>query len=605
MQNNDDKSFKSLNLSNQEPPFYQPGDPYHWEYDNKPLRSLAKRDEIISQQVNNLSIILQNTNVDLGDLLARLAMSINLDGTLKTDAVDLSMHLISEHVDTDKYVRMTVDERIKLASAITLEFKNKNDVSLGVVNDGNLIFKNSEGVTWELNDHIVKANLIIPGAADFHQHFYQVNLVEDKLTFTEDKSGITGGITGHNFKSGTLRVYVNGYRIFKLDEYETPSYYPIISDVDNLVTVVSWGKVNFIENDNYDGFSLVVPRQDGGGNLPTSISSANTIVVDFDIATGLKPVPTATPPGFTYPPTSTPRPTKTPRPTRTPTATPTSSPTATPTRTPSAPPGASPTATPTSTLGASPTATPTATPGGASPTATPTATPGGASPTATPTATPGVAVSYSYVYGSCDLSDPAGKDPTCKYDAGIGEHMSLRCSNTGVGGTVPSCDRLVFGFVYDAAKGGQGGSTNLLFDGNVTGAVTYLSDYGGNPFVIIKDGVTYSGTLIETFNIISSSSTSPYNKNLLTQYDSLESRYFGELVGINLTSSLNSCVLIFNYTGDAGLGFGMNIYLGSENIAAISAPNSYIGSHFDLIYDHVRYTGTFSDGDVLISPLVI
>jgi hypothetical protein len=70
----------------------------------------------------------------------------------------------------------------------------------------------------------------------------------------------------------------------------------------------------------------------------------------------------------------------------------------------------------------------------------------------------------------------------------------------------------------------------------------------------------------------------------------------------NLTSPLNSCVLIFNYTGDAGLGFGMNIYLGSENIAFFTAPNSYIGSHFDLIYDHVRYTGTFSDGDAVVSP---
>ena len=592
MQNNDDKSFKSLNLSNQDPPLYQPGDPYHWEYDNKPLRSLAKRDEIISQQVNNLSIILQNTSVDLGDLLARLAVSINLDGTLKADAVDLSVHRISEHVDSDGYVRMTDAERIKLASAITVEFKNKNDISLGSVNDGNLIFKNSEGVTWELNNNIVRANLIVPGAADYHQHFYQVNLIEDKLILTEDKSGITGGLTGHNFKSGTLRVYVNGYRIFKLDEYETPSYYPIISDVDNLVTVVSWGRINFIENDNYDGFSLVLPSQDGGGSLPTSISSMNTIVVDFDIATGLKPVPTATPPGFTYPPTSTPRPTKTPRPTRTPAATPTSSPTSTPTRTPSATPGASPTATPTSTPGTSPTATPTSTPG--------------ASPTATPTATPGIAVSYKYVYGSCDVSNPP-KDLTCKYDAGIGEHMSLACSNTGLGGAVPSCDKLVFGFVYDSGKGGQGSSTNLLFDNNLTAAVTYLSDYGGGPFVVIKDGVTYSGMLVDTFNIVSSSSTSSYNKNLLTHEmvdptNSSNIYYFGELVGLNLTSPLNSCVLIFNYTGDAGLGFGMNIYLGSENIAFFTAPNSYIGSHFDLIYDHVRYTGTFSDGDAVVSP---
>jgi hypothetical protein len=167
----------------------------------------------------------------------------------------------------------------------------------------------------------------------------------------------------------------------------------------------------------------------------------------------------------------------------------------------------------------------------------------------------------------------------------------------------------VFGFIYRDGATGTGSNTLLKFDGNNAMYLTYPSDYSGKPFVVIKDGVTYRGTLATERNIISSSSTSTYNKNLLTHEivdltDPLNNYYFGELEGLNITSQ-EPCVLIFNHTSDLGIGFIMNLYLGSDSIAVVTVPNSYAGSQFDLIYEYIRYTGTFSSGDVTIVPLDI
>ena len=40
-------------------PEYQPGQPYHWSYDNLPLKTLAERDEIINFEVDNHGNILR------------------------------------------------------------------------------------------------------------------------------------------------------------------------------------------------------------------------------------------------------------------------------------------------------------------------------------------------------------------------------------------------------------------------------------------------------------------------------------------------------------------------------------------------------------------
>jgi hypothetical protein len=506
-------------------------------------------------------------------------------------------------VDGDGFVRMTDAERLKLASVLTIGFKNKNDISLGGVDHGNLIFKNSDGVTWELNNNVVRANLTIPLC--YHQHFYQVPPIRS----VNQSGDVSYYVNYSNFKPGSLRVYINGSKIGAYNP-QNPAYYyyPSITDINNSINVNSWKKVYFIENANSGTFTF-----------SSDVSAVDQILVDFDIAIGAYcsdvtlPTPTATPPGFTYPPTATP--TRTPGGTNaaTPTATPTRTPggtnAATPTATPTRTPGATPTATPTRTPGATPTATPTRTPGAtptatnvATPTATPTRTLG---PTATPTSTPTPtatatqAIQFSYLYGSCDALSPP-TDETCVVTGVI-----WGCLNTeSQPGVTIVCDRMVFGFVYNEFTSGQGATMDLRVDNVQVASIDYLSGYlaGANKqFVLIKDGITYNGTLVDgVVNINSSSSTSHYNKNLLTKYDSLNNYYFGELAGLNITSFTKPCVLIFNFIGALGVPSLMNIYLESTQIAVASIPSSYIGDTFDLIYNGNKYTGTFSSGSVTV-----
>jgi len=160
---------------------------------------------------------------------------------------------------------------------------------------------------------------------------------------------------------------------------------------------------------------------------------------------------------------------------------------------------------------------------------------------------------------------------------------------------------MVLGIAYNESTTGSGATMNLIFDGSTVASIDYLGGgYLNKPFVLIIDGVTYSGSLIDgNFNI--SSSTSHYNKNLLTKYDSLNNYYFGELAGMNITSLTKPCVLIFNYIEALGIPSVMHIYLESSQIAVANIPSDYVGDTFDLIYDGKKYTGTFSSGNVTIA----
>ena len=40
-------------------PLYQPNDPYHFDFDNKPIKTLAIRDQILSNQINILTQIIE------------------------------------------------------------------------------------------------------------------------------------------------------------------------------------------------------------------------------------------------------------------------------------------------------------------------------------------------------------------------------------------------------------------------------------------------------------------------------------------------------------------------------------------------------------------
>ena len=67
-------------------PQYAPNQPYHWEYDNLPLKALADRDEVINGEVDNQTKILVDAAGTQGTLANRLNQSIDEDGNLKRTA---------------------------------------------------------------------------------------------------------------------------------------------------------------------------------------------------------------------------------------------------------------------------------------------------------------------------------------------------------------------------------------------------------------------------------------------------------------------------------------------------------------------------------------
>ena len=85
-------------------PQYNSAQPYHWEYDNLPLKTLANRDELINGVVDTHSEILRNCAGTVGTLANRLNQSVEEDGNLKTTAVDDTLHNIAKHEDGSKTV---------------------------------------------------------------------------------------------------------------------------------------------------------------------------------------------------------------------------------------------------------------------------------------------------------------------------------------------------------------------------------------------------------------------------------------------------------------------------------------------------------------------
>ena len=80
-------------------PLYDPMHPYHWEYDNLPLRVLMQREELINAAVDINSQIIRDAAGDQGTVANRLNQSMEENGNLKTIAIDEALHNIGWHED--------------------------------------------------------------------------------------------------------------------------------------------------------------------------------------------------------------------------------------------------------------------------------------------------------------------------------------------------------------------------------------------------------------------------------------------------------------------------------------------------------------------------
>lgn len=242
---------------------YEAMQPYHYYYDNLPLRNILDRQQLINFAVDNNSKLLREAIGTQGTLANRLAQSIEDDGSLKTVAVDAALHSIAEHTDTDAFVRMTKNERDKLglvsagATALQMLFETTaGDVSFS---DEQVIFADSNTIVWEAEaPNVVRARTAFPTTA-VHRHVYEATPVRAGTGTDYHNWKVTSINTV--FVEGSLRVYINGARIF--------------SDVDVSVpdaTYTTWTAIHFTPN-----------HTNGTFELSRDITSSDKIKIDFDL----------------------------------------------------------------------------------------------------------------------------------------------------------------------------------------------------------------------------------------------------------------------------------------------------------------------------------
>lgn len=245
-------------------PRYQSDQPYHYEYDNVPLKTLEDRDNLINAAVDRHEVIFENCAGTQGTLSSRLNQFVDADGNLIPAAVDESLHSIAEHTDASKtvlsgeltayqllgfpsltnpvsFVRMLEVERLKLANSsdnatnlvidvdvfpasiiptvipsVTPSFTT---VTFGDVGGSmpTLRLTESDSILWTYESpNKVRAELKL-STAFAHRHFY--NLTPILI------SGTTYKVTTVStpYIADSLRVFVNGLRLTTSDYTEQPS----------------------------------------------------------------------------------------------------------------------------------------------------------------------------------------------------------------------------------------------------------------------------------------------------------------------------------------------------------------------------------------------
>jgi hypothetical protein len=206
--------------------YYQPQDPYHWEVDNLPLKNIIRRQNLINLSVDNVLEQIRDAIGTQGSMSNRLNQSINADGSLKTSAIDAAMHSIEDHIDTDNFVRMTRDQSDKLnlisSEATNLSIQIDTDGSSSVLFDGGIVeIQASPSVTPRIiSPNILTFDLGFPTEAA-HQHYYGSTPVSVDL-MTPDFINYQVDSVSSAFIDGSLRVFVNGVRIFSDSDVYVP-----------------------------------------------------------------------------------------------------------------------------------------------------------------------------------------------------------------------------------------------------------------------------------------------------------------------------------------------------------------------------------------------
>lgn len=287
-------------------PLYQPTQPYHHLVDNIPINALIDRILLVNSAVDVNSVILTDAIGTQGTLSNRLIQSINPDGSLKTSAVDAAQHNIAEHTDGSilvddipiSYVRMLLDERAKLeliapgATSLNVLVTLNNNVpsnlpsQISVINISEIEYDNetlhlkpSDSVYWSVEtDGSIKANTNFPATV---RHLHNYDLVpEPENILSPDYTNYIVTSTSTPYRSGSLRVYINGIRLTKLSNI-TPggapraNYVPVDFGVDP-----TWLTYTYEEDEDNLVDGVITS---GKFSLSSAITTNDVITVDFDM----------------------------------------------------------------------------------------------------------------------------------------------------------------------------------------------------------------------------------------------------------------------------------------------------------------------------------
>lgn len=280
-----------VDLSKLPVPEYSPLNPYHWSYDNIPIKQLELRDIHINNELENVSSVIRSGSGTQGNIANRINQSIDENGDLRPTSIDQALHNIAEHSDGSKtedsgtlnfinttlgfpsvinpvsYVRMLDAERAKLnliaEEATNIDFSVVTPSSTITITEGTISVEPSDNIYWELTGpvapnmpYVLKPVLGI-GTTYFHNHYYDVEPI------TLDYINYTVNALSTPYIDGSLRVYINGVKL-----NDSALVYAPTSDPTD-----PWIQNKFTPDYLNGAFALDV-----------AITSSDIIRIDFDVS---------------------------------------------------------------------------------------------------------------------------------------------------------------------------------------------------------------------------------------------------------------------------------------------------------------------------------
>ena len=261
---------------------YQPLDPYHHIADNGPIIDIETNLSIINEVVDSNNQILTDAAGIQANLADRLSVALNPNGSLITQAVDNAMHSIAAHLDGGGFVRMTLDERDKLAAiadgATNIEIQVHTLSTTALFDNGIINFLNSDSVAWRVDsNNAVYADVQFPVTAR-HRHYYDTMPVP-LVPLSPDYQNYTTTSVATAYVAGSLRVYINGTKISHFDN--TPGDPPDVSFPRISGPTVTWIPMNYQEDTGSIVSGIVTS---GKFALSAPITATDRIMIEFDIS---------------------------------------------------------------------------------------------------------------------------------------------------------------------------------------------------------------------------------------------------------------------------------------------------------------------------------